>query len=159
MQRETDLVLKGDLTEEGEFEGLAAVYGNVDSQRDQIEPGAFAADSGREIPLCWSHKRDVVVGVGTLEDSPEGLKIRGRLLLDTQDGREMYSKMKAGAVRGLSVGFRILEDVKRGAIRLIKAGRIAEVSLTAFPANSAALVTAVKEGDHPFRDLLKFSQF
>jgi len=156
MQHETDLVLKGDLTEEGEFEGLAAVYGNVDSQRDQIEPGAFAADSGREIPLCWSHKRDVVVGVGKLEDSPEGLKIRGRLLLDTVDGREMYSRMKAGAVKGLSVGFKILEDVKRGAIRLIKAGRIAEVSLTAFPANPAALVTAVKEGERPLSGLLRF---
>ncbi len=140
-----DLELKSEtIGEDGAFEGLAAVYGNLDNQGDRIQSGAFAADHGREVPILWAHKRDEVAGVGKLEDSPEGLRIKGRFLLDTTAGREAYARAKAGAARGLSVGFRLLKHAMEGAVRLIQSGAVAEVSLTAFPANPAALVTAVK---------------
>jgi uncharacterized protein len=150
----SELVLKSLDEATGEFEGLAAVYGNVDNQGDRIEPGAFAGDDGREIPLLWNHKGDPI-GVGKLEDSPEGVKLKGRLLLNTTAGREAYERLKAGAARGLSVGFRLLKDAAEGAVRRILAGAIAEVSLTPFPANPAALVTAVK-ADNPYAALMKF---
>ncbi len=138
----------------GEIEGFAAVYGNVDTQGDRIEKGAFTADAGKEIPLLWQHKADQVVGVGTLEETPEGLRLKGRLLLDTQAGREAYSRVKAGAVKGLSVGFRLLKHAWDGAVRVVQAGAVAEVSLTAFPANPAAAITAVKE-ENPYRVLAR----
>lgn len=152
LQCDTELVLKAFDDTTGEFWGLAAVYGNVDSQSDRIEPGAFKADDGREIPLLWSHKGDPI-GVGKLEDTPEGVKLHGRLLLDTVAGREAYSRLKAGAARGLSVGFKIVDAIK-GAVRRILAGAIQEVSLTAFPANPRALVTAVKD-ENPYAEIMK----
>lgn len=140
-----NLQLKSDaIAEDGTFEGLAAVYGNLDNQGDRIEPGAFAADHGREVPILWAHKRDEVAGVGTLEDGPDGLRIKGRFLLDTRAGAEAYARAKAGAARGLSVGFKLLKHAMAGAVRLIQSGSVAEVSLTSFPANRLALVTAVK---------------
>lgn len=133
------------LTETGEFEGLAAAYGNVDSQGDRIVRGAFSGDLGRQIPLLWSHKADEVIGTGTLEETAEGLLLKGKLLLDTAAGREAYARVKAGAARGLSVGFKLLKHAYEGAVRLIQGGIIREVSLTAFPANPAALVTNLKQ--------------
>lgn len=155
MQSTLELVLKHIDPETGEFEGLAAVYGNIDTQGDRIEPGAFAADVDKDVPILWSHKRDEVVGVGRLEDSADGLRIKGKLLLDTTAGREAYARLKAGAVKGLSVGFRLLKHILEGAVRVIQQGAVAEVSLTPFPANPAALVTSVKEGDSPARQLMK----
>ncbi len=143
-----ELELKS-LTEAGEFEGWAARYSNVDSQNDRIEPGAFAADDGKEIPILWNHKQDVVAGVGTLQERPEGLYLKGRLLLDTTEGRDVYARLRAGAAKGLSVGFRLLEKAAEGALRLILRGSVAEVSVTTFPANPAALVTAVKAKPGP----------
>lgn len=150
---ETELVLKGFDDEAGTFEGLAAVYGNLDRQGDIIEAGAFAADDGKEIPLLWNHKGDVV-GLGKLEDGPEGMKLKGRLLLATEAGREAYARLKAGAARGLSVGFRLLERAADDARRIL-AGAIQEVSITSFPANPEALVTTVKSEPNPYAELLK----
>ncbi len=143
------------VAEDGTFEGWAAVYGNVDSQGDRIQPGSFAADEGKEIPILWSHKRDEVVGVGQLENTPDGVRLKGRLLLDTQAGREAYSRLKAGAARGLSVGFQLLKHFLDGAVRVITSGAIREVSLVAFPANPEAVVTSVKAeaGENPYRVL------
>lgn len=145
------------VAEDGTFEGWAAVYQNIDSQGDRIVPGAFSSENGKQVPLLWAHKRDEVAGVGTLEDRAEGLFIKGRLLLDTTCGREAYARLKAGAARGLSVGFELLKHAREGAVRLIQAARMVEVSLTAFPANREALVTAVKaeEGETPFKALAR----
>jgi HK97 family phage prohead protease len=145
---QTELEIKA-LNDAGEFEGWAARYGNVDSQNDRIEAGAFAGDNGRDVPILWAHKAELVAGVGRLEERAEGLYLKGRLLLDTADGRDAYSRLKAGAARGLSVGFRLLEKAVEGTLRRILKGTVAEVSLTAFPANSSALVTAVKANPGP----------
>jgi hypothetical protein len=47
---QTELEIKA-LNDAGEFEGWAARYGNVDSQNDRIEAGAFAGDNGRDVPI------------------------------------------------------------------------------------------------------------
>jgi hypothetical protein len=87
LRLESELVLKAFDDATGEFEGMAAVYSNIDDQSDRIEPGAFKADDGKEVVLLWAHKGDPI-GVGKLEDTPEGVKLRGKLLLDTVAGRE-----------------------------------------------------------------------
>lgn len=154
LQLDSELELKSLDDATGEFEGLAAVYGTVDSQGDRIEAGAFAADDGIEVPLLRNHKGDSI-GVGKLTNTAAGVVIKGRLLLDTEAGREAYARLKAGAAKGLSVGFKLLDAVK-GAVRRILSGAIKEVSLTPFPANPAALVTAVKATPNPYAELFKF---
>jgi HK97 family phage prohead protease len=155
--KELFLEIKSAVSEDGSFEGLATVYGNVDSQNDRIEAGAFAEQYGTEVPLLWSHKRDEPVGLGRLENSPAGVLVKGRLDLDTTAGREAYSRLKKGIVKGLSIGLQLLRHTYDGAVRVIQKGAIREVSLVLFPANPDARVLTVKEqGDSPASSLLKY---
>ncbi len=154
MNKDLLLELKGEVSEDGTFEGLAAAYGNVDSQGDRIQPGALAACIGTDVPLLWSHKRDEPVGIGRLEDSPAGVLIKGKLDLETEAGREAYSRLKKGIVKGLSIGLQLLKHAYDGAVRVIEQGVIREVSLVLFPANPEAQVLTVKE-EIPAKTLLK----
>jgi hypothetical protein len=60
------------LAEDGTFEGLAAAYGNVDSQGDRLQPGAFKSAEGQEFPLLFAHKTDEPVGIGTSQKRLRG---------------------------------------------------------------------------------------
>lgn len=134
------------LAEDGSFEGLAAAYGNIDSQGDRLEAGAFKAAEGEQIPLLFAHKTDQPIGFATVTDTPQGLMVRGKLLLDTVAGAEAYSRMKAGVLKALSVGFKLPKDgfsIKAG-VRVISKAVLKEISLVVFPANPLAAVTALK---------------
>jgi HK97 family phage prohead protease len=155
--KELVLELKGEVAEDGSFEGIASVYGNVDSQGDRIEAGAFADQDGAQVPLLWSHKRDEPVGLGKLVHTAAGVLIKGKLDLDTTAGREAYSRLQKGIVKGLSIGLQLIQHAYDGAVRVIRKGAIREVSLVLFPANPAAMVTAVKkEGESPAAELLRY---
>jgi uncharacterized protein len=142
------LEVKQQVTQEGVFRGYAAVYENVDSVGDVIERGAFAETLRRKsrLPVLWSHDVAAPVGLGELSDSLEGLMVQAELDLDTQAGRETYSRVRKGIVGGLSIGFRVPDGgaVERDGIRRLKRIDLMEVSLVAFPANDRARVLAVK---------------
>lgn len=42
----------------------------------------------------------------SIEEDQKGLKVKGRLAMGTQAGRETYELMKMGALDGLSIGFK-----------------------------------------------------
>jgi len=53
-----------ELTEEGQFEGYAAVFGNRDSWDDIIEPGAFAKtikERASKIRVLWQHDWELLL--------------------------------------------------------------------------------------------------
>lgn len=156
MEKETVIELKGEISEDGTFEGIASAYGVLDTQNDRIAAGAFADQDGSEVPLLWSHKRDEPVGTGKLVNSPAGVLLKGKLDLDTNAGREAYSRLRKGIVKGLSIGLQIVQHAYEGAVRVISKGVIREVSLVLFPANPEALVTSVKEGESPAAELLRY---
>jgi hypothetical protein len=135
------------LAEDGTFEGLAASYGNVDGHGDRIEPGAFKDADGQQIPLLFAHKTDEPVGVGTVSETPQGLWVKGKLLLDTVAGKEAYTRAKAGVLKALSVGFKLPADgfALKSGVRSITRGVLKEISLVVFGANDRAAILAVKE--------------
>lgn len=144
--------------DDGEFEGYASVYGNKDLGGDIVMPGAFmkSLESGRKIKLLWQHDPSRPIGVwDKWSDHGQGLKGKGRFLLTTTAGREAYEMVKAGAVDGLSVGFRTIKDEYDSAkqARLIKQADLVEVSVVTFPMNPKATVTAVKSDEFDPREI------
>lgn len=144
------LTLKS-IDEKGVFAGYASVFHVVDSQRDEVVPGAFL-DTLRvrdtPVKLLWQHRLDEPIGVITaLFEDARGLYIEGQLLLDVAQAREAYSLLKAGAVSGLSIGYtprRYKMDPDSG-VRKLLAIDLVEVSLVTLPANARAQVTVVKD--------------
>ena len=141
------------------IEGLGSVFGNVDSHDDIVMPGAFAKSLQSSLPvMLWQHKQDHVPGVWfSAEENAQGLHLKGTLL-DTQLGNETYTLAKAGAIKGLSIGYSVksaTHDRKSG-IRHIKEVKLHEVSLVTFPSNERSTITNVKSRPDNERELEEY---
>lgn len=137
-----------EISAEGTFEGLLSPYGNVDQGADVVEQGAYAKtlkDKGDTRPLLWQHKSDVPIGQITLSDRPDGLWCLGQLLMELPEAKRAYLLIKAGIVRGLSIGFEAIKESMDGTIRRLKEIKLYEGSIVTFPMNEMALITSVKE--------------
>lgn len=140
--------------DDGVIEGYASTFGNVDQGGDIVAPGAFAAwinaNSGKSIPMLRSHKTDAIAGVWTsFQEDSKGLFCRGQIVRDSIMGADTYALAKAGAIKGLSIGYRTRDysiDQVSG-IRTLKVLSLHEISMTAFPMNEEAEVTRVKSED------------
>ena len=75
--------------EEGEFEALVSVFGNIDSYGDKVMKGAFAntlkawSASGNTLPVYYSHRMDdpefLIGHVREAKETDEGLLVKGML--------------------------------------------------------------------------------
>lgn len=143
-----------EVKEDGSFTGYGSVFGNVDSYNEIVMPGAFTKslkaikDSGDPLPMLWSHKPDEPIGGYTsLEEDERGLKVSGFLMIDeVQRAREVYALMKRRVVKGLSIGYYVLDDErdKKTGSRLLNELDLQEISPVTFPANVEANVEEVK---------------
>lgn len=141
---------------EGVVEGYGSVFDFADSYSDVIEAGAFKSSlaahkaAGTLPAMLWQHEADQPIGVWEdMSEDKTGLKVRGRLAMDTQKGREAHSLLRMGAITGLSIGFMSKKwtyDEKSG-VRTLTEIDLWEVSLVTFPANIQARVTGVKAAD------------
>jgi HK97 family phage prohead protease len=141
---------------EGVVEGYGSVFDVADSYSDVIEAGAFKASlaahksSGTMPAMLWQHEADHPIGVWEdMSEDKTGLKVRGRLAMDTQKGREAHSLLRMGAITGLSIGFMSKQwnYDKESEVRTLTEIDLWEVSLVTFPANAKARVTGVKAAD------------
>jgi uncharacterized protein len=141
--------------DDGAVEGYGSVFGVRDSYGDVIVPGAFAKSlaehkaSKTNPAMLWQHNPGEPVGVwDAVEEDAKGLKLKGRIALDTTRGREAHVLMKMKALNGLSIGFVATEkDYDKDGNRLLTGIDLWEVSLVTFPANTAARITSVKSAD------------
>jgi HK97 family phage prohead protease len=134
-----------ELTDKGEFTGLASVYNVVDGGFDLVEPGSFTKSiqqSGKERPLLWRH--DAPIGLVSLRDTPAALVVDGKLSLGLQAAKDALVLLRDGVVKGLSIGFQTMRDEMVGNVRHLKEIKLWEVSLVPFPMNQDALVQQVK---------------
>lgn len=145
---ELDIKAVGD---DGHFVGYASVFNVKDRGGDIVMPGAFRKSLQTyppgKVKLLWQHDTSEPVGIWSkFDEDARGLRAEGRLILDTAKGRETHALMKAGAVDGLSIGFRTVRDEvdrKAGARRLHEL-ELREVSIVTFPMNEDATVTSIK---------------
>lgn len=138
------------LEEDGTFEGYAAVFGNKDRGGDVIEPGAFRRTIGHKggaLPVLWQHNTDEPIGVGLeMREDDRGLWIKAKLALTTVRGREAYDLLKMGAIKGLSIGYRVVKDAIEEGARRLKEIELYEYSVVTIPMNPLAEIAAVKAG-------------
>ncbi|MEO0793380.1 MAG: HK97 family phage prohead protease [Pseudomonadota bacterium] len=141
---------------DGTFEGYASLFDLEDLGRDIVRPGAFQsslkARGPNGIKMLFQHDADQPIGVWErLHEDARGLFARGRLMTEVAKGREVLSLMRAGAVDGLSIGFRAKrsERDRKTGIRHLLAIDLWEISVVTFPMQPAARVTSVKASRFP----------
>ena len=137
----------------GEIEGYASPFGGEpDNVGDVVAPGAFSQTiaehrgAGTAPLMLWQHDPSEPIGVWTdISEDQTGLKVKGRLVLEAEKGREAHALLKAGALNGLSIGFRTRNAERRnGGGRLLTNVELVEISLVSVPAAPQARVTSVK---------------
>jgi HK97 family phage prohead protease len=106
--------------------------------------------------MLFQHDPAEPVGVWLeLTEDFRGLRARGRLIPDVTRARELIALVKAGAVDGLSIGFRTvkgrIDPMSR--VRKIHELDLWEISIVTFPLLAGARVRAVKGSRRPSRPL------
>ena len=136
---------------DGTFEGYASLFDTEDLGHDVIAPGAFRDSLARRgaagIKMLFQHDPAEPIGVWTsLKEDARGLHARGRLMPEVARAREVLALMRAGALDGLSIGFRAVQgrrDARTGIRRLLKVD-LWEISVVTFPLLPEARVAHVK---------------
>ena len=152
---------KAEDDEKGMFSGYGSIFGNKDLGNDVVVEGAFAKSIGKKgakaVKMLYQHRQDEPIGVfDEIIEDQRGLKVKGRLAMGTQRGREVYELMKMGALDGLSIGYRVdpkgAEYDDKGKRRYLKSVDLMEISAVTFPMNPRARVQAVKGAERTVRE-------
>jgi len=135
--------------------GYASLFGAKDEGGDTVAPGAYAAslkrlmEAGRKVKMLWQHDPGRPIGVwDEIWEDKKGLFVKGRLLSDVQLGAEAIALIKAGAIEGLSIGYRTRRAEKNtGGGRLLHEVELWEVSLVTFPMLPEARIQATDSSE------------
>jgi HK97 family phage prohead protease len=116
-------------------------------------PGAFRTSLSQRgaagVKLLFQHDPAEPIGVWLeLAEDTKGLYGRGRLMPEVAKAREVLALMRAGALDGLSIGFRAVKGAReaRSGIRRLKEIDLWEISVVTFPMLPEARVRTVKTG-------------
>lgn len=172
LQRKS-FAFKADAKSDGTFTGYASVFGNLDSYREIVAPGAFTASlaeikaAGLPLPALWQHYSDQPVGgynPDALVEDENGLAVSGWLMVeDIPLAKQAHALLMRRVVRGLSIGYYVRASSydEKTNIRTLTELELAEISIVTFPANEEATIDSVKtalaSGTLPsLRDFEKF---
>ena len=140
------------VSDDGEFEGYASLFNREDLGHDVIAPGAFYDSlAGRDvnaIKMLFQHNASEPIGVWeVIREDAKGLYVKGRLMTAVAKAREVLALMRAGALDGLSIGFKAVKARRdaRSGVRRIEKVDLWEISVVTFPMLPGARVEAVKK--------------
>jgi len=130
------------------FSGVASTP-VVDRQGDIVVPEG--AEFTLPLALLWAHDTKQPIGwVRRAVAMTAGILVEGEVAQIAEAGRlkdrldEAWGMMKAGLVRGLSIGFRALKTVPIASGLRIERWSWLELSAVTIPANEGAGITAIK---------------
>lgn len=149
-----DLALRFDApTDAGEFSGYAVIWGERNGHGEIVKRGAFKTSldqhraAGTRPVMLWSHDTADIIGVWhEVREDDRGLFVRGQLIMTTTRGREAYDLLKAGALNGLSIGFRTFKggETRQNGTRILTGIDVREISLVGMPSAPNARVTSIR---------------
>ena len=144
------------------IEGYASVFGVPDQGGDVVAAGAYRRslrqlrEAGRGVKMLWQHDPAEPVGVwDEVREDATGLWVKGRILEAVRRGAEARALIEAGAIDGLSIGYRTLRATKDAkGHRLLQELDLWEVSLVTFPMLPEARVQGKAEAlSEPAQDM------
>ena len=120
------------------IEGYASLWGAADLNGDVVARGAFADSLAKTgaggVRMLHQHESRAVVGVwDEVVEDERGLRVRGRIHDWSGEARYAAALTRAGALDGLSIGFRAAKARREGRLRVLSAVELWEVSLVTFP--------------------------
>lgn len=148
------------LTQDGDgvvIAGYASLFAMPDQGGDTVAQGAYAASlaalgaQGLRVRMLWQHDPTQPIGIwDEVREDARGLHVKGRLLDGVAKGREAAALIKAGAIDGLSIGYRTVRATKTATgQRLLTQLDLWEVSLVTFPMlPTARLMPGATTKDH-----------
>lgn len=132
--------------DQGEFSGIASVYGVEDLGGDVVVKGAFTKTISENpvIPILNHHKPDQVIGMGEVKEWQGKLMLKGKLDMEDPAAREIFRKMKTDLlgngkkmIDGLSIGYKTIkssfQEVEDRLVRHLQEVKLFEVSIVTFP--------------------------
>jgi len=139
------------------FSGVASTP-SVDRGGDVVEPKG--AQFELPIPMLWQHDAHAPIGwIRSAKVTATGIEVAGEIASVEEPGKlkdrldEAWQSMKAGLVRGLSIGFKPLEAARIGdtyAQHYLKWLWL-ELSAVTIAMNGDCSITAIKSADQAFR--------
>ncbi len=132
-----------------QFEGYASLFNVADGGGDSVAPGAFAASLRRrgpgEVRMLYQHFAHAPIGVWEeITEDSRGLYVRGRLVPEVEQARDVRALLADGALNGLSIGFRTVRARKgAGKTRTLLEIELWEISVVTFPLLAGSTVTAI----------------
>src|SRR3569832_532598 len=135
-----------------EFEGYASLFHVADGAGDTVVPGAFQRSLARRPParvrMLYQHIAHEPIGIWEeIREDQRGLYVRGRLATDSDRARDVAALIRAGALDGLSIGFKTIRARRDAATHtrsLIKI-ELWEISVVTFPLLAGNKVTTNKK--------------
>jgi len=144
----------GQVKLDGSFSGYASLFDKVDQGKDAVVRGAFAASlRGRpasSVRMLFQHDPDQPIGVWKkIVEDAKGLYVEGKITRGVGRSEEILELMRAGAVDGLSIGFKtkrakVNPETK---VRWILSADLWEISVVTFPLLEEARIENVKSAN------------
>ncbi|MCO8029411.1 HK97 family phage prohead protease [Brevundimonas diminuta] len=118
--------------------GYASLWGVADLNGDVTARGVFADSLAKTgaggVRMLHQHESRAVVGVwDRMVEDERGLWVEGRIEDWSAEARYAAALTRAGALDGLSIGFRATKARRDGRLRVLSAAELWEVSLVTFP--------------------------
>lgn len=131
------------------IEGYASLWGRADLNGDVTARGAFGDSLARTgagaVKMLHQHESRAPVGLwDAMREDDQGLFVRGRIMDWSPEARLAQALARAGALDGLSIGFRSVKARREGRLRVLSGVELWEVSLVTFPALVGARLKVVR---------------
>ncbi|MGB1086644.1 MAG: HK97 family phage prohead protease [Methylophilaceae bacterium] len=143
----------------GIVKGYGSIFGNVDSDGDIINKGAYKKtiqENGSRVKYLYQHDMDKPIGkMVYLEEDDKGLVFEAQVP-KTRLGMDVIELMKAGVITENSVGILPIQKGMNGQYRELNEVKLFEVSAVTLAANDQAMIVDVKGNNDPEKIYKRF---
>ena len=145
----------------GIVKGYGSIFGNVDSDGDVINKGAYKKtinENGKRVKYLYQHDMNKPLGkMLNLDEDDKGLIFEASIP-KTRLGLDVIELMKAGVITENSVGILPIQKEMNGDYRYLNEVKLFEISAVTLAANDQAMILDVKGKVNPDKVLKRYDK-